>query len=200
MSKEHNRILSTIETIKRVLSPLCLYNLNDESLVTKELTVYSDEIDLLHTELENILKEFFINTATDYGIYLRERIFGSIKSNLPLNERRKILLNRYSEKSYKCNKKSVEKSLISAGMNGYITEYPERNLLYINCLNMFDTTITREMAERIILEFIPAHLDVEFDYRTLTWEHIDNLDLDFSNIDETDLTWENIDNYDESQI
>ena len=190
--------MSTIESIKRVLNPLGLYNLNDESLVTKELTVYSEELDLLRTELQNILKEFFINTAADYGIYLREKIFGSVKTDLPISERRKILLNRYSEKSYGYNRESVEKSLISAGINGYITEYPQRDLLYINCINIFDTTVTKEMAERIILEFVPAHLDVEFDYRVLTWEYIDNLDLSFSNIDEIDLTWESIDSYTET--
>ena len=192
--------MSTIESIKRVLNPLGLYNLNDESLVTKELTVYSEELDLLRTELQNILKEFFINTAADYGIYLREKIFGSVKTDLPISERRKILLNRYSEKSCGFNRESVEKSLISAGMNGYITEYPKRNLLYINCINIFDTTVTKEIAERLILEFVPAHLDIEFDYRILTWKYIDNLDLSFSNIDEMDLTWESIDSYTETQV
>ena len=89
----------------------------------------------------------------------------------------------------------MEKSLISAGIEGYIVENPQNDSLYINCLNRFDTTITKEMAENIVLKFIPAHLSVDFDFRILTWNYLDSLNMTFSEIDSEDLTWEQIDNY-----
>lgn len=187
--------MNTIESIKKILNPLCLYNLEDNSLITKELTVYANELDILRTETQKILTEFFINTAIDYGLYLREKLFGSIKSGLSINERRRILLSRYSSESYEFNREAVEKTLISAGIDGYVTEYPQSNSIYINCLNMFDTTITKEMAKKIVLEFIPAHLNVTFDFRNLTWDYIESLNLTFNEFDEKDLTWEEIDDY-----
>ena len=80
-------------------------------------------------------------------------------------------------------------------IEGYIVENPQNDSLYINCLNRFDTTITKEMAENIVLKFIPAHLSVDFDFRILTWSYLDSLNMTFSEIDSEDLTWEQIDNY-----
>ena len=118
-----------------------------------------------------------------------------MKNDLSIEKRRKILLNRFSVKSFDFNREAVEKALISAGIDGYIVESPENNTVYINCLNVFDTTITKEMAKDIVLEFIPAHLYTDFDFRILTWDYIDSLDLTFSTIDAKDFTWDEIDNF-----
>ena len=187
--------ISELNSIKKVLSPLGLYNLSENSLVSKEIEVYEIEIERVKEVLKNLLREYFINTACDYGLTLKEKLFGSVKTDLSLENRRKILLNRCSSKSYGFNRESVEKSLISAGIEGYVVENPQNNSLYINCLNRFDTTITKEMAENIVLKFIPAHLSVDFDFRILTWSYIDDLDMTFSEMDQSDLTWEQIDNY-----
>lgn len=187
--------ISELNSIKKVLSPLGLYNLDENSLVGKEIEVYEIEIERVKETLKSLLKEYFINTATDYGLTLKEKLFGSVKTDLSLENRKKILLSRYSRESYGFNRESVEKSLMSAGIEGYVVENPQNNSLYVNCLNRFDTTITEEMVENIVLKIIPAHLSVDFDFRILTWNYIDGLDTTFSEIDSEDLTWEQIDNY-----
>lgn len=187
--------ISELSSIKKVLSSLGLYKLDENSLVGKEIEVYEIEIERVKETLKSLLREYFINTATDYGLTLKEKLFGSVKTDLSLENRRKILLSRYSSESYGFNRESVEKSLMSAGIEGYVVENPQNNSLYVNCLNRFDTTITEEMAENIVLKIIPAHLSVDFDFRILTWNYIDGLDITFSEIDSEDLTWEQIDNY-----
>ena len=184
-----------MNSIKRVLSPLGLYDLSENSLISKELNVYATEIDRASEFLENLLKEYFINTAEDYGLTFREKLFGSVKGDLDIQSRRRILLNRCSLKSYEFNRESVEKSLITAGIDGYIVEDPQNNFLHINCLNRFDTTITEEMAKSIVLKFIPAHLSTDFDFRVLTWNYIDDLEKTFQSMDDNDFTWDQIDSY-----
>ncbi len=187
--------ISTINSITRVLSPLGLYDLSENSLISKELSVYAAEIDRAGNFLENLLKEYFINTAEDYGLTFREKLFGSSKGDISIQSRRRILLNRYSIKSYEFNRESVEKSLITAGIDGYIVEDHQNNSLYVNCLNKFDATITEEMAKNIVLKFIPAHLSTDFDFRILTWNYIDDLEETFQSIDDNDFNWDQIDNY-----
>lgn len=187
-----------MNSIKRVLSPLGLYDLSENSLISKELSVYITELDRASNFLENLLREYFINTAEDYGLSFREKLFGSIKSDLSTQSRRRILLNRCSLKSHEFNRGSVEKSLITAGIEGYIVENPQNNSLYINCLNRFDTTITENMAKSIVLKFIPAHLSTDFDFRILSWNYIDDLEKTFQSIDDNDFTWDQIDNYEKA--
>ena len=122
--------ISELNSIKKVLSPLGLYKLDENSLVGKEIEVYEIEIERVKETLENLLKEYFINTATEYGLSLKEKLFGSVKTDLSLENRRKILLNRCSSESYGFNRESVEKSLMSAGIEGYVVENPQNNSLH----------------------------------------------------------------------
>lgn len=187
----------TLDSMKSKLKPLSIYDLSDSSLISAELAAYAEGLDTLYNISEEIEKECFINTAEDYGLSLREKMYSSIKSSLTLVQRREMLLYRYSITSNDFNKESIEKALVVAGINGYIIEAPSKDKIYINCLELFDTMVTNAMAQAEAEKYLPAHLSYDFDFRQLQWAQIEAKDLTFSQMDTADLTWDQIDNYDE---
>ncbi|MDQ5983851.1 MAG: hypothetical protein RUMPE_00880 [Eubacteriales bacterium SKADARSKE-1] len=189
--------MSTLDSMKSKLKPLCLYDLSDSSLISAELKAYAEGLDILYDVSEEIEKECFISTAENYGLDLRERLYSSTRSNLTLSERREMLLYRYSITSNDFNKESIEKALVAAGIRGYIIEAPSANKIYINCLELFDTMVSNSMAQAEAEKFLPAHLSYDFDFRPLQWVQIEDKDMTFSQMDAADLTWDQIDNYDE---
>ena len=44
-------------------------------------------------------------------------------------------------------------------------------------------------------EFLPCHLEAEFDFRTLDWNRIDSMDKTFDQMDAAEMTWNQIDAY-----
>ena len=61
--------------MKRAMLPLGIYRKNAENL-TNELKVYADEIERLYTEIDALIPEGFITTATGIGLKEYEELFG----------------------------------------------------------------------------------------------------------------------------
>lgn len=190
--------MSSLNSMKQKLKPLGFYNLSGEnSLVNAELNAYAEALDSIEASLNEIEKECFISTAESYGLGMRERMFGAEQNNINVNKRREILIYRCSINSNSFNKESIEKALEVAGINGYIIEVPNKNLMYINCLSLYDNTLDKTKIKNIIEEYLPAHLDCIFDFRNLKWDTIDSNDKTFNEMDSKNLTWNSIDNFDE---
>ena len=84
-----------------------------------------------------------------------------------------------------------------AGVTGYIIEDPSNSTVYINCLELADSSPDKETIKSMISEFLPAHLECIFDFRNLQWDTLDSKEKTFDEFDSDDLTWNEIDNYEE---
>ena len=185
--------MSSINNINQILKPLSLYNLSSDTLIHDELSVYASEFDRLQSLLDTLEKECFINTATDFGLAYKEKISGNVQSNLSVSNRREMLLSREAITSNDFNLDFIIKSLISAGIRGSIIEKPKLYQIYINCVELVDSSILKEDAEREARKFLPAHVEAIFDFRPIQWKIIDNLDRSFLQFDNKDFTWKQID-------
>lgn len=189
--------MSSLNSIKQKLRPLGFYNLNNDSLIHAELSAYAVALDTIEAQLAEIEKEKFICTAEDYGLNTRERIFGTEQSDKDTQTRRDILLYRYAINSENFNEKSIKKAMKNAGIIGYIIEAPQKNTIYINCIELENSKADKNSIKSVVEEFLPAHLECIFDFRKLQWNLIDNKDYTFETIDNKNLTWNDIDNFEE---
>ena len=55
----------------------------------------------------------------------------------------------------------------------------------------------REAVQKAAQEFLPAHLQAQFDFRDLSWDAIDARGLDFDGMDAAGRTWDQIDQFEE---
>ena len=189
--------MTSLNSLKQKLRPRGVYNLNDNSLISAELSAYSVALDSIESMLSEMEKERFIATATTYGLSMRELTFGVEQSEKPTESRRNMLLYRYAINSEDFNESSIKKVMENVGINGYIIEVPDKNIIYINCLSLDDPSADKSYIKSMVEEFLPAHLDCIFDFRNLQWNTIDGKNNTFNTIDSKNLTWDEIDTFDE---
>ena len=155
---------SSLNSMKQKLRPLGFYNLNDGTLIDAELSAYAVVLDEISAILEEIERECFISTAESYGLGMRERTFGPEQTSKSAEERRNVLLYRSSITANDFTKSSLEKALISAGLVGTIVEQPTDNKIQINCTGLANENINKTEAQKIVEEFLPAHLECTFNF------------------------------------
>ena len=86
--------MSIISTLVKNLQPLKLYSLNKSSNIYKELSVYASELELLNDQLEELLKECFVQTAESYGLDNIEHIYKVDELEIDDNTRKVTVGNR----------------------------------------------------------------------------------------------------------
>ena len=186
--------MSSLNSIKQKLRPLGLYNLDYSSLIHAELTAYSVVLDEIKRQLEKIEKERFIATAENFGLSTRERTFGAEQTEKSIENRRNILLYRSAICPTDFNKSRLKELMKIAGITCNIVEYPEQNALYIACFELNDPSADKNALQRMVEEFLPAHLEYTFEFTTMQWDVIDSKNNTFDFMDSKKLTWDEIDN------
>lgn len=186
---------SEFQKLQSKLRPLNLYLLSGTTLVDAELKAYAAGIDILNEKLEVLEREAFIATATTYGITERERITGGIKTGIDINNRRDMLIYRFSITVNDFSKANIEKALRACGLDTTIIEKLDGATIHIDCKGLLDHFDTEQDAIEAAQSFLPAHLSAHFDFRILTWDYIDANDKTFSEMDSANFTWDQIDNY-----
>lgn len=182
------------------LRPLGLYRLDGATLVDAELLAYAEGLALLEEDLMALQREAFVSTAQDYGLSLRERLSGPIKSALPLKDRREMLLYRGGVTAADCTRPGVERAMAASGIRCSIGENREDGRLYINCIAFLNPFVNQQSVIQAAQEFLPAHLNVFFDFRALSWEHIQRRGRSFDDMDAAGLRWDEIDQYKEEIV
>ena len=180
-----------LESMKRSILPLKIYRTNATAL-GYELRTYADELERLFSRLDALLDEGFIATASDLGLTVYEEIFGPPHPELTPAQRRERLLQRLTLGEGDFTRNGVEKALDSFGLDYTIAEFPTLNRLNIQAQTDYSKAeqafISRETAK-----IVPAHLEFQLVFNTLTWTQLDARNKTFSGLDSDNLSWEQID-------
>lgn len=186
---------SVADRLKNQLRAICIYKLSGTTIIDAELEGYAEGLAMVEEAISELKQEAFIATASDYGLSLRECIFGATKDNLEIPNRRSMLLYRGAITANDNTRTSLERALIACGINASLIENFDGESIYINCLSLLDGFSSQEDVESAAETFLPAHLRIEFDSRVLNWNYIDNRSYTFNTWESQNLTWNNIDTY-----
>ena len=191
-------MMTVFERMKERLSKVRVYG-DDAVALCWELKAYAIEIERLYTRLDEMFRERFISTAQDMGLSAYEEIFGPVRDDESIEERRRKLLMRLNLGNNDFTVVGFQKALESFGLSYIISEFP-----VIGRMNVIATTdyspIEQAWIKNEVSKIVPAHIEFQLSFRTLTWEQWDGLDRTFSAIDNEDLTWDQIDNRTESDL
>lgn len=183
--------MSACDKMKAALSAVRLYD-TDAPHLSAELSAYGDELDRMQAQLDGLLPERFLLTAGDMGLSAYEEMFGPARRELSLADRRRLLHLRTTLGGGDFTPAGIRQALDSFGLEYVIAEFPTLDRL--NILAQTDYTkaqqkLIRQETEKII----PAHLEFQLVFNTLTWAQLDARDMTFSALDNDNLTWEQID-------
>jgi len=177
------------------LKPIGVYSLNGGTLIDAELAAYAEGLRLVSDKVAELENEVFIQTATDYGLVLREQAIGPKKENLQIEDRRSMLLYRGAVTVNDFTRESMERAMIATGVKTSMSEKIAEKKLYINYIAALGGYQTQAEIIAAASEFLPAHLICEFDFGSLSWDFLDAKENTFDSIDGLNFTWDEIDNH-----
>ena len=156
--------MSSYLSMKEKLLPLGLYSLEEGSEVDCEVKAYASELEDIFTELTIFEREMFISSAALYGLDEREKMYGKVRDDLDLQERRELLEMREEMNFDVLTLDRFGEVLESWGVTDYtLTESLTRARLTVRISDDLDDTQKRMIEERAQIE-IPAHAEVNIIY------------------------------------
>lgn len=185
---------SSKQTMKKALESTKLYKVQDNNINT-EIEVYKMIVDMLNTQIEELLCECFVQTASSFGLQNRELVIGAVRDDLTLDKRRDMLCRREAIDSSCFTKDKIKQSLYSFGLDFELYEYP--SLMEIVIIAKGEYSKEQQAWIRAqVKKIMPAHQQVHVIFNGPSWDEIDSNDNSFLSMDNRDMTWEEIDNLD----
>ena len=185
-------MMAVYEKLIERLAPVQVYDSGAEKLHW-ELKAYAAEIERMYAALGVLFRERFIGTAEDMGLCAYEALFGPVRSGESAADRREKLLLRLNLGNGDFTPAGIRRALDSFGFDYTLSEFPQIGKLNVNAAADY---IPAEQAwiRREVEKIIPAHIEFQLTFNTMTWAQWDALDRTFSAIDAEDQTWRQIDN------
>lgn len=185
-------MMTVFERMKERLLKVGVYG-DDARALSWELKSYAAELERLYTELGVMFRERFITTAEDIGLSEYERIFGPEREEESIEERRRLLLLRLNLGNSDFTVDGFRKALDSFGLSYTLSEFPAIGRM--NVIATADYTAAEQAwIKNEVKKIVPAHIEFQLSFNTMTWEQWDALNRTFSDLDSDDMTWEQIDN------
>ena len=186
--------MTALESLTKKLAPLNIYDISEGTNIFAELSAYAYAIDKHRENTEVVLIECFISTAESYGIETREKVFGHLREDYTLEQRREMLKLRRGLGDSDFTLSAFEKIMTSLGAGSY--NLHEMYSTYEAVVTMFTTfsNADAEWIENQIKLFLPAHLITHIYYGGPTFSEIDSEDLTFSEFDANNKKWIEIEN------
>nr|WP_316622144.1 putative phage tail protein [uncultured Ruminococcus sp.] len=185
-------MMTVLDNLYRYHAPVGIYDIGS-GVLSWELKAYAAELERLYSDLGILFRERFVATAQDMGLRVYEEMFGPVRAGEGAEERREKLLLRMNLGGGDFTPDGIRKALDSFGLNYTLSEFPQIGRMTVTATTDYSEAeqawITREVEK-----IIPAHIEFQLTFNTMTWAQIDALDRTFAAIDNEDLTWRQIDN------
>ena len=186
--------MTALQSIKKKLSPLGIYNLETGTNITAELSAYAYALDNHRNNMDTALRECFISTCEDYGLEIREKILGRLRADCSISQRRDMLRLRRGFGDSDFTLRGFDKFMKSLGVESYsLLETPSTYSVAVTISNTFSPADAKWIENQIKL-ILPAHLSVVVYYGGALFSEIDAEDRTYNAFDAQDKTWAQIDN------
>lgn len=179
------------DTMAVALRATGLYTLTGNTLVDQELAAYCAALDVLYERILTLQRECFVGTATEEGLSRFEALYG-LGARGTIEARRKALFRCGTVHANAYTRKDFIVLFRSVGAEAEILEDPLGQTLAFNCTGPADAD-ARAAAVEALSRFLPAHLKILLDFRTLSWNTIDRAAQTFDEWDAKDQTWDALD-------
>lgn len=142
----------------------------EKSKVVNEITrIDAIELEALYNEIDSVLDQFFINTAT-WGIDTWERMY-DIPSDpaKPIEQRRSVVKSRI--RRYGTSTFAMVKNVAESYLNGEVEITEQNNIYNIHIKFAGKRGVPPNIADikKAIRDVTPAHLGLTYEYTYLAW-------------------------------
>lgn len=156
--------MDSYTSMSKKLTATKIYKVNPGGRNYAELKAFGAGLDLLFSRLDEMLREYFVDTAQSYGLTERERFTGAVRDDLTTQKRRELIKIREQTNEGFCTPQAFNKILTGYGLNSFeIVENPAENALTVKIHDTLSET-NKAWVEKMIENDFPAHLEITVEY------------------------------------
>lgn len=175
--------------LRELLRPLGVYELSASSLSGAELEALGHGLDGLSARLDYVERESALSTAQGEGLDRRETLFARTPVHYSTELRRKAIaaLLRIGGDSFTL--KDINNTISGCGINAVVKELDRFGYVQVVFPDVAGIPNGFDQIREIILDIIPAHLNVDFYFRYLTWAECEARRYTWSTVHQRAYTW-----------
>lgn len=176
------------EYLKQLLSPLGVYDLNAGTFNEAELYALGAQLDRVANQLEHAEREALLATAEQEGLALREMLLPGRNAAQTVLDRRRAIRALLQIDGDSLTPETMDRAILGCGIPAKVIEVDTGHLQVI-FPGISGPPAGFEMIERLILEILPCHLEVEFYFRYVTWAELEEQDVTWAWTETNGHTW-----------
>lgn len=156
--------MNSLDSMTKKLENTKIYAVKPGGRNYAEIKAFSVGLDMIFNELDEMLREYYIDTAQSYGLTERERFTGAVRDDLSIEKRRELLKTREQTNEKFCTPEAFNKILQGYGLGGFeLIENPQENALTVKIYDALDEQ-NKAWFNKMIENDFPAHLAVTVDF------------------------------------
>ena len=175
--------------LRELLEPLGIYDLSEESVSGAEIFALGAGLDTVSQQLERTEREALTATAQEEGLTRREALFARRPAADTPEERRKAIAALLQIDGDSLTPSAINSAISGCGIRAKALELDTGHLRVI-----FPETagVPAEFPQiqKIILDILPCHLEVEFYFRYLTWDECERDGMTWNWVETHEHTWD----------
>lgn len=178
--------MSRAEVMKSYIPPM----LRGSRIFNAILEAEGQEFATLRASIEDILKQFFVETATEWGLDLWEQMLGLTSyAGKPLDQRRSRIISKL--RGYGTVTVSLIKNVAESYVYGTVevNEHPELYSFTIKFVDPRGIPPNLDDLKAAIEEIKPAHLAVEYQFTYTVWGELSTWSKTWGELNTLGLTW-----------
>lgn len=177
------------EFLRRLLAPLNIYDLTEQSVNGAELYALGRSLDGIAARLGTAEREALTATAEAEGLARRENLFARRPAAVTPQERRAAVAALLQIDGDSLTPGAIDTTVRGCGIPAKVRETGTGHL-QVRFPSTAGIPAEFEQIQKIILDILPCHLEVEFDFRYLTWRICEALEYTWQDVETAEHTWE----------
>ena len=175
--------------LRQLLAPLGVYDLSRGSISGAELYALGIPLDQTCERLETIEREAVTATAEDEGLRRREALFARRPAAVTPEERRAAIAALLQIDGDSLTPTAINRAIRGCGIWARALEIDTGHLRVI-FPGVGGIPAEFDQIQKIILDILPCHLEVEFYFRYLTWAECERAGYTWAAVEADEHTWE----------
>ncbi|MEK5477961.1 putative phage tail protein [Paenibacillus sp. FSL R5-0407] len=164
-----------------------------DSRTVRNLTAQeAEEIIQLQDRIQDVLRQFFVDTAV-WGLSYWENVCGiPVDENKPKEQRRSVIKSKL--RGAGTVTLAVIKNVVDSFENGEIQlqENFAKYEVVITFIGKRGVPPNLNDVRTALREIVPAHLSIRFEYTYLRWEELDKANLNWDELEALSMTWDQL--------
>lgn len=175
--------------LKNLLEPLRVYDLTEMSLGGAELYAAGIGLDALEQQLETAEREALVATAEGTGLDRTEALFARKPAAVTTEQRRLAIAALLQIDGDSLTPAAIDRTIQGCGIRARAIEMDTGHLRVV-FPEVAGIPEEFEQIQKIVLDILPCHLEVEFYFRYLTWLECEQAGMTWAGVEAEEHTWE----------